>query len=229
MNHYVYEITNLVNGRKYIGKRSCHCEISKDRYMGSGKALMKAINKYGINNFEKKIVFVCNSEDEEYEKEKESSPKIPLSEGEKTYEDYESDQMYRKFTIDSDTLVNSLDKSVVNRFEPEFFVSRIPGTYGENIQYLAVHKDQVFRSEDSKYYTTFLRKDEQPLMYDKSLQHPISLDKHPYAEQLYQEHYNVSEKEKKTSEVAQQKGKEKVKNTAQKKSVKAPKPPLKAK
>lgn len=71
MNHYVYEITNLVNGRKYIGKRSCHCEISKDRYMGSGKALMKAINKYGINNFEKKIVFVCNSEDEAYEKEKE--------------------------------------------------------------------------------------------------------------------------------------------------------------
>ena len=66
-------------------------------------------------------------------------------------------------------------------------------------------------------------------MYDKSLQHPISLDKRPYAEQLYQEHYNVSEKEKKASEFAQQKGKEKVKNTAQKKSVKAPKPPLKAK
>lgn len=71
MNHYVYEITNLVNGRKYIGKRSCHCEISKDRYMGSGKALIEAINKYGVNNFEKKIIFICNSDDEAYEKEKE--------------------------------------------------------------------------------------------------------------------------------------------------------------
>lgn len=66
MNHYVYEITNTINGRKYIGKRSCHCLIEKDKYMGSGKALLEAINKYGIDNFSKTILKVCDSEENAY-------------------------------------------------------------------------------------------------------------------------------------------------------------------
>ena len=66
MNHYVYEITNLINGKKYIGKRSCKCPIEEDKYMGSGKLLKKAIDKYGIDNFKKEILQVCNNEDEAY-------------------------------------------------------------------------------------------------------------------------------------------------------------------
>ena len=42
MNHYVYEITNLINGKKYIWKRSCKCSIEEDKYMGSGKLLKKS-------------------------------------------------------------------------------------------------------------------------------------------------------------------------------------------
>ena len=53
MNHYVYEITNLANGMKYIGKRTCKCEIENDRYMGSSDILRRAIKKYGINNFKR--------------------------------------------------------------------------------------------------------------------------------------------------------------------------------
>lgn len=66
MNHYVYEITNKINGKKYIGKRSCKCEITDDKYMGSGYALKNATNKYGLENFEKKIICVCNTEEEAY-------------------------------------------------------------------------------------------------------------------------------------------------------------------
>ena len=50
MNHYVYEITNLVNGKKYIGKRSCSCSIEQDKYMGSGKILKQADIKRYISN-----------------------------------------------------------------------------------------------------------------------------------------------------------------------------------
>ena len=53
MNHYVYEITNLINSKKYIGKRSCECPIEEDKYMGSGKYIKIAIEKYGENNFKK--------------------------------------------------------------------------------------------------------------------------------------------------------------------------------
>lgn len=69
MNHYVYEITNNINGKKYIGKRSCDCPIEEDNYMGSGKLLNKAKKKYGITNFSKKVLKICNSEEEAYENE----------------------------------------------------------------------------------------------------------------------------------------------------------------
>ena len=70
MNHYVYEITNLVNGKKYIGKRSCHCSIQDDKYMGSGNLIVKAIKKYGVENFKKDILQICENEDMAYEWEK---------------------------------------------------------------------------------------------------------------------------------------------------------------
>lgn len=70
MNHYVYEITNLVNGKKYIGKRSCKCPIEEDKYMGSGKALKDAFSKYGIHNFKKEILYICNSSNEAYDIER---------------------------------------------------------------------------------------------------------------------------------------------------------------
>ena len=69
MYHYVYEITNLVNGMKYIGKRTCKCNIEDDPYMSSSTLVKKAINKYGIENFKKDIIFICETEEEAYEKE----------------------------------------------------------------------------------------------------------------------------------------------------------------
>ena len=70
MNHYVYETTNLINGKKYIGKRSCHCSIQDDKYMGSGNLIVKAIKKYGVENFKKDILQICENEDMAYEWEK---------------------------------------------------------------------------------------------------------------------------------------------------------------
>ena len=66
MNHYVYEVTNLINGKKYIGKRSCKCPIEEDKYMGSGVAITRAIKKYGKENFKKDVLKICSTEDEAY-------------------------------------------------------------------------------------------------------------------------------------------------------------------
>ena len=69
MNFYVYEITNNINGKKYIGKRKCYCNIEDDCYMGSGAALALAKKKYGIQNFSKRIIEVCSTEDDAYKRE----------------------------------------------------------------------------------------------------------------------------------------------------------------
>lgn len=67
--HIIYQITNEINGKIYIGKHSTY--VMQDRYMGSGRTLRAAIKKYGTENFSKKILFVFDTEEESLSKEKE--------------------------------------------------------------------------------------------------------------------------------------------------------------
>lgn len=69
MNFYIYRITNEINGKYYLGRRSCKCNPSKDSYMGSGKVLKLAIEKYGLENFSKEILCFAETAEEliEYE------------------------------------------------------------------------------------------------------------------------------------------------------------------
>ena len=48
----IYKITNLINGKIYIGKDT----KNNPDYLGSGVLLKKAILKYGKNNFRKEII-----------------------------------------------------------------------------------------------------------------------------------------------------------------------------
>jgi group I intron endonuclease len=56
--YYIYEVTNLVNGKTYIGQHIT--QDLEDGYLGSGKALKAAIKKYGRAIFKREIIAFAN-------------------------------------------------------------------------------------------------------------------------------------------------------------------------
>ncbi len=72
MKYYIYQMTNNVNGKIYVGKSSCECNPEDHTsYTGSGKLLIRAKKKYGLENFTKEILHVFVEESEAYSKEQE--------------------------------------------------------------------------------------------------------------------------------------------------------------
>lgn len=74
MNYgFVYETVNHINGKKYIGKHKRNQDPNDPDdswYLGSSKYLLRSIEKYGIENFSRRIICECNSEEELQEHEK---------------------------------------------------------------------------------------------------------------------------------------------------------------
>lgn len=66
--HYLYRIDNKLNGKFYYGihseKKDGIHKIGEDNYMGSGIALTRAQERYGIENFEKTIIKTFSTRDE---------------------------------------------------------------------------------------------------------------------------------------------------------------------
>jgi len=69
MFYTIYKITNQVDGKIYIDSHKT--KDLNDSYMGSGKYLKHAQEKYGIENFTKEILFVFETAQEMYDKEAE--------------------------------------------------------------------------------------------------------------------------------------------------------------
>lgn len=69
MLYTIYQVTHLESGKTYIGK---HQTLDlNDGYMGSGKYIRRAINRYGLDGFDKTILHVFDNEAEMNAKEAE--------------------------------------------------------------------------------------------------------------------------------------------------------------
>ena len=64
MYGYIYLIINKVNGKTYIGQHKSNKYWYEDKYMGTGKNLFCAYNKYGKENFEKYLIQYAQNKDE---------------------------------------------------------------------------------------------------------------------------------------------------------------------
>lgn len=53
--YYVYKITNLINDKIYVGYHWSP-DITNDKYLGSGVNIIKAVKKYGPDNFKREII-----------------------------------------------------------------------------------------------------------------------------------------------------------------------------
>lgn len=76
---FVYQITNLTNGKKYIGKKFFYFTKTKQvkgkkkkvkvdsdwrTYYGSNDALKKDVQTHGVENFKREILHLCESKGE---------------------------------------------------------------------------------------------------------------------------------------------------------------------
>lgn len=69
MYFYVYQITNLINGKIYVGKHKSSLPPHENGYYGSGRQIQLAIKKYGIENFTKEVLYYCSSLEEMSDRE----------------------------------------------------------------------------------------------------------------------------------------------------------------
>jgi group I intron endonuclease len=60
---FIYITTNTANGKQYIGKRS-YMKNGWERYLGSGKLLLRAIRKYGRTSFSREIIYESFSKED---------------------------------------------------------------------------------------------------------------------------------------------------------------------
>lgn len=68
MYGYIYLIENMINNKKYIGKHVSSV-FEPERYIGSGKIFLEAVEKYGKDNFKCSLIEECFSEKELNERE----------------------------------------------------------------------------------------------------------------------------------------------------------------
>lgn len=67
---YIYKTTNNITGEYYVGKYKT--TYLHDGFMGEGDYMQSAVDKYGIENFSKELIYSAKTEGGRWSEEKES-------------------------------------------------------------------------------------------------------------------------------------------------------------
>lgn len=245
INYTVLPDLKLGDGQVQIMVANCDAKKMEQWYKLYQEAMLKQgkevepLNKIDMETYQKTAEMsteeYINTGDEKvkeanqkYENKKSSAKKVQLAEDKVDYDYYDGNKMYQKFTINKETLVDSIDKRAFPESFKDHFVSKVPGTPKSKPVYLAIPKEQVFLSEDSKTYIAFCDKSSKPFLFNQDL-NVIGSENRPFARELFEKYYKLSEKEKKKAQTAQKKMEMAAGKTVPKKQVKAPNPPIKAK
>lgn len=70
MYGYIYKITNLINGKIYIGQHKYDKSELDNSYIASGLVINESIKKYGLENFKRELIDTADTLEELNQKEK---------------------------------------------------------------------------------------------------------------------------------------------------------------
>lgn len=175
------------------------------------------IEKLGAGRLEDISDYVKNGDENckktlEYLKEKGVLPENPISINAERMEKLKEVSKNIKISENTNNL-NKVDitisKQLVSSESQDAFITRVPGTFGENVRFLKVEKDDIITINGGKTFLTFLEKDKEYDLLDK--------DKKPIAkikgEELRESHYDkVNEKVREQANRKREKQKNNKKN-----------------
>jgi hypothetical protein len=142
--YFVYDTTNLINGKKYRGIHKT--SNINDGYLGSGWLFNIALKKHGKENFIKEILEYCNSYDELIEKEK-----IYVDENwVKDKSNYNLKTGGQSFGILSDESKNKISETLKRKYKSGEIIASI-GDYGRGIPVSEEMKKKISNTMKERY------------------------------------------------------------------------------
>ena len=155
---YIYKTTNLINNKIYIGQHKSE-KFEPNKYIGSGVVLLKAINKYGFENFKCELLKECLSREEMNKEESFYINKYDSTNPEKGYNLTATCNQLDTVTINNGEIERHVDKKFVDYYlsigyslgrNMKTYVNGMIGKTQSNIQKQAVSIACSYKRSDTQ-------------------------------------------------------------------------------
>ena len=134
------------------------------------------IEKLGNGKLEDIAEYVRNGDGNckntmDYLKKKKLLPEAPVSvtaERKKEIVNAEKNIKYNENINDLEKTDITISKNLVESENRDLFITRVPGTFGENVKYLTIKKEDIITINGGKTFLTFLNKNQEYELLDKN-------------------------------------------------------------